>query len=814
MKNYLYSSCMYVLLSLFGLVCYATNTYTFKGNILSQQTHKAIAFANIYDSTSRTFSTTDSLGKFEIRLAAGKYNFEFSCIGFNTIFREVNITKDSTIDISLQEIVQLDGVTVAAEKINKTATMSTSGVTTLSSMSVEKLPAFFGEKDIMKAILLTPGIQSGQEGARGIFVRGGSPDQNLMLFHHATVFNASHIYGFLSVFTTESLKKMDIYKSYIPVQYGGRLSSVLNIEPNFGNTETWKGDYSISFITQKFHIEGPLKKEKTSFNFSIRDCHAGFFTEPIAAKQYKRNGENGTLKYFFYDINAAIQHHVNDKNTLSWSLYTGSDFFTFGEGKEYKRTTKYSKDYTQRKLSWQNIANSIEWKTNLKKQTIYNAYAYSFYNLSAKQQFAIVERNYTNLSNDIHKTQYNNASKINEHKWLTMLEHAIKDMHHLNYGIKFNARTFHINTIDAKVYDSTNNIIQSEKYVNPKVNTLDFYAFADYRFTWKNKLELNAGMQLFLYHVNKKSIFYPQPRAELIYHPINGMSLRAAVSRTVQPMHLLTNNTGDILNDIWVPATSKIKPETAWQYAGGIQYDHPKGYSASIDAYYKTMHHLSEYKYGTTFIVNNMAWDEQLLNSGTGKAYGLELFFAKTKGQFTAWLKYNLGWSKRQYPELNDGKTFYYKYDRRHDISIILQYKLKKHFDFTMAWTYGTGWRMTTPNTTYASDETLYNYDRNNEPLTGSQDFMTVWNERNNYVLPAYHHLDIGMNYTKQAKRVKHVLNISIYNVYNHMNIFTVFRDSEIDELGNKTRQYKQLSMFPIIPSIGYTISFEIKKEK
>ena len=226
------------------------------------------------------------------------------------------------------------------------------------------------------------------------------------------------------------------------------------------------------------------------------------------------------------------------------------------------------------------------------------------------------------------------------------------------------------------------------------------------------------------------------------------------------------------------------------------------------------MQHLTEYKYGTTFILNKIAWDDQLLNSGTGKAYGMELFFAKTKGQFTAWLKYNLGWSTRNYPELNDGKTFYYKYDRRNDISIVLQYKLKKHFDFSVAWTYGTGWRMTTPNSNYASDATLHNYDIANEPLTGSQNMNTYWNSRNNYVLPAYHHLDIGMNYTKQGKRVLHQLNISVYNVYNRKNIFTVFRQTEEDKNGNSYKVFKQLSMFPAIPSIGYSIHFEVKKNK
>ncbi len=787
----------------------AQNLFTFKGKITEQKSKEAIPFANMYDSVLNIHSTSDIEGNFELQLKEDVYHFEISSVGYQTTYITLNLNRNIAMPIQLRQDVQLDEVTVTTEKLSKTAEMNTSGMTTLSSASVERLPAFLGEKDIMKAVLLTPGIQSGQEGARGIFVRGGSPDQNLILFHHAPVYNASHIYGFLSVFTTESLKKMDIYKSYIPVQYGGRLSSVINIEPNFGNTDHWKGDYSISFITSKFHIEGPLKKDKTSININIRDCHAGFFTEPVARMQYKKKNKDGTLKYFFYDINAAIQHKVNEKNTLSWSFYAGSDFFTFGESNDFPRATNYYKETSRRKLGWMNIASTAEWKTQLKKINISNSYNFSFYKLDSRQTLGIIYRDYTRLSNDISNTQYNTFSSISENGWQTRIEQAIRKNHQLNYGIKLSQRTFTINQVHVTIKDSTGNVFTDNFSRQPKVPALEFYPFLDYSFTWKDKLELNAGVQFFVYHAKGKTFFYPQPRAEIIYHPVSGLSLRSSVVRTVQPMHLLTNNTGDILNDVWVPATARVEPETAWQYSGGVQYDHLKGYTASIDAYYKTMYHLSEYRYGTTFILDNIAWDEQLLNSGRGTSYGLELFFAKTKGQFTAWFKYNLGWSTRQYPELNEGKMFYYKYDRRHDVSIVLQYKLKKHFDFTAAWTYGTGWRMTTPKSQYTSDQTLYNYDKENEPLIGNQGLITYWNERNNYVLPAYHHLDISMNYTKQGKRAKHQFNVSVYNLYNRMNIFTVYRDSDVDADGNRFRKYKQLSMFPVIPSLGYTISFE-----
>ncbi len=783
------------------------------GKIKDNSTNEIIPYANIYDSIHNIFATSDSNGLFEISLPAGNYNFQFSMIGYQTIYKEIILTKNTTIQVDLKPDVHLEEVVVTSEKVSKTAQINASGLTTISSVSVERLPAFLGEKDIMKAVLLTPGIQSGQEGSRGIFVRGGSPDQNLMLFHNAPVYNVAHIYGFLSVFTIESLSKMDIHKSYIPVQYGGRLSSVINIEPNFGNTDRWKGDFSIGFITSKFHIEGPIKKDKTSLNISIRECHIGLFSAPLAKKQYKKAGEDGTLKYYFFDLNAALQHKVNDKNTLSWSMYVGNDFYTFGQSKSKAYNGGFYKNGFTNSLKWMNATNSIEWKTNLKKLTISNFYNFSFYKLNSGQRYVNVDRNYKLYTNNIYTTNYNTLSKITENGWQTNIEHRINENHQLNYGIKFSNRIFTVNDVRSNVQDSNKTLVKADTFVQPKVITYDFYAYADYLFSWKKKIDIKTGLQLFTYHAKGKTFFYPQPRVEIIYHPITMLSLRTSVLQTIQPMHLLTNNTGDIQNDTWVPATAKVQPETSWQYSGGIQLDHPKGYTASIDAYYKTMKHLSEYKYGTTFIIDKIAFDEQLLNSGVGKAYGVEFFFAKTKGQFTAWAKYNLGWSNRQYPELNEGKPFYYKYDRRHDVSLVLQYKMKKHFDFSISWTYGTGWRITTPSAKYASDQTISNYDNANMPLVGNQNLSTYWNSRNNYVLPAYHHLDIGMNYTKEAKRVTHQLNVSIYNVYNNLNIFSVYRDADVDNNGNKYSKYKQLSLFPILPSIGYTVKFEKRKQ-
>jgi hypothetical protein len=322
----------YLLFPFLVIACFyshAQNKFVLKGKIMGNYSYEQIPFANIYDSVNHIFAQSDSNGAFELKLKAGDYHFEISSIGYELVKKIVHLDKNTMLEILMNPDTRLGEVVVTSEKYSKTAEMNSSGITTITSASIDRLPAFAGEKDILKAVLLTPGVQSGQEGARGIFVRGGSPDQSLLLFHNAPVYNVAHIYGFLSVFTSESLSKMDIYKTYIPVQYGGRLSSVINIEPNFGNTDHWKMDFTIGAITSKAHIEGPLKKNKTSMNFNIRECHAGVFTGPLSEKQYHDAGDDGYLRYYFYDINGAIRHKINDKQTLSWSLYAGNDFYTF-----------------------------------------------------------------------------------------------------------------------------------------------------------------------------------------------------------------------------------------------------------------------------------------------------------------------------------------------------------------------------------------------------------------------------------------------------------------------------------------------------
>lgn len=794
-----------------------TEKYDLSVQVADYTTGQGIAYATYYDSLNQIQGTADSLGKFKLTIPKGSYTFEISSVGYQSLKRKINLTENTTISIGLIADLTLGEITIAGQKTQNTVETNASGLTTLSTLSVQKLPSFFGEKDIMRAVLLTPGIQSGQEGARGIFVRGGSPDQNLMIYHKAPIFNASHIYGFLSVFPLEAISKMDIYKSFIPSRFTGRLSSVLDIQPNYGNTNAWKGDYSISFITQKFHIEGPLKKDKTSFNLVLRDCHAGAFVYPVSKTQYKKaSGNDGSISYFFYDINAGIQHKINEHHTLNWSMYSGSDYYHFEEIKNDINVPKDREVYKKllKKLKWMNTNTTLEWNYQKQKLEADLSYHLSVYQLNPVQQSKNQTTRISTGNVSTSNADYKTLSRIIENGLHTTVKQQISKMHQIDYGMDMAYRFFIINKVNRINKDKNNNVISNVEYKNDNVHVLDGFFFADYTLNLKDLVILKTGLQFYQYYDFQKFRFYPLPRIEAIIHPRKEIDLRLSFMQTVQPLHLLTNNTGDIQNDVWVPATKKIAPETAWQVSGGIQYNAEKGYTASIDAYYKQMKHLTEYRYGTFFMLDQLKWEDQLLSTGIGKAYGIEFFAAKTRGQFTAWMKYSLGWSKRQFPELNQGDWYYYKYDRRHDFSIVLQYKMKKHFDFTVSWTYGTGWRLTSPQSQYTTDYSIALIDLNNAQLTGSQGMALYWDKKNDYIMPAYHHLDISMNYTKKAKRCTHQFNVSVYNVYNNFNVFTIYRDAATDANGNEYTKYVQLSMFPVLPSLGYTVNFDIKTKK
>lgn len=749
-------------------------------------------------------------GFFSIELKEDKYIFEISYLGYATKYLVVNLNQNINLDILLSTENTLNEVIIQSSRIKKIAESSKSGVNTISTTLLKSIPEFLGEKDILRALQLLPGVQSGNEGQRGIFVRGGSPDQNLMQYDNATIYNVAHMYNILSTFSSDAINQVELHKSYIPTKFSNRLSSVTNIEPSFGDLNKLKINFGFSPLFSNINVQTPIKKDKASININLRECHIGLFSKPISAKQFARSKSisGGSISYFFYDINTAIQYKINDKNTLKWSFFHSQDFYI--QNSNIDNITESSSSFFDEtnNLKWYNITNSIGIETKMKKNiSMLNQIHFSNYKI--KYIFDIEDKFYS--PNFINNYSFNNisVSKTNELSFLSDWNKSFSSNISLNFGHRTNMRWFDVNKTKLTFYDSTKTILEQEDGAVSTYQPIESFFYADFHHKISPKIQYSIGLQSTAYYINKKTFLYALPKFQIIYTPITIMSVRSSVTYNMQPIHLLASLQNGIQNDIWVPAIPQFRPQTAWQYSGGIQFDFKKQYTISVDAYYRKMYHQVEYAGSSNFISSAKSWEEQIAGNGTGKSYGIDFFANKYLGQFTAWAKYNLSWSNRNFEEINDGKNFFFKYDKRHDFSINLQYKLKEHFDFSLSWVYTSGMRATVPIAKYATNQTINNYKQAYELLFGEQDQEYEYSERNSYLLPAYHHLDIGMNYTKQKKNTKHVFNVSIYNVYNRLNVFSIFRVKNTDDNGNKFITYKQLTLFPILPSISYRIYFE-----
>ncbi|QQR98309.1 MAG: carboxypeptidase-like regulatory domain-containing protein [Sphingobacteriales bacterium] len=791
---------------------YSIDKYIFSGSIQDINNKEYLIAATLVDTNNNNnFIITDLNGMFSIELDSGEYIFEVSYLGYQNQFYKIILDRNINLDILLSTQNTLGEVLIQSNRIKKTAEMNKSGINSLSVELLKNMPEFLGEKDILKALQLMPGVQSGNEGQRGIFVRGGSPDQNLMQYDNATIYNVAHMYNILSTFSSDAITNVDLHKSYLPAKFSNRLSSITDIQPSFGDLNKIKFNFGISPLFSNFNLQIPIKKEKASININLRDCHVGLFSGPLSAKQFEKSSElqGGSIVYYFYDINTAIQYKINEKHTLRWSFFHSQDFYKQTSLIDRIENVSDQKYYSEvNYLRWYNITNSIGIESKINdKLTVLNQFHFS--NYKVKYTYNLHDKFYTYNYNYNYFYDNNSISKIQEISLLSDWKQNFNEKYNLNFGFRTNFKYFDVNNISEKDYDSTKTLISQSNGVISKYKQIESFLYADFHHKINSKLEYTFGLQATLVSVQSKSFLYALPKFQFIYTPIPILSIRNSITYNMQPLHLLASLQNGIQSDIWVPAIAKIQPQTAWQYSGGLQFNFKKQYTISVDAYYRKMYHQIEYAGSNNFISNTESWENQVALDGTGKSYGLEFFANKYLGQFTAWAKYNLSWSKRHFDELNDGKEYFFKYDKRHDFSINLQYKLKKHFDFSISWVYTSGMRATIPIAKYTTNQTINLYKNNNSTMYGNQEQDYQYSERNSYVLPAYHHLDIGMNYTKERKNLKHVFNVSIYNIYNRLNIFSIFRvNSYSQDLGYYTK-YKQLTLFPILPSISYRIYFE-----
>ena len=758
--------------------------------VLIDEANQPVRNANITAENKKL--KADSLGYATIKVNKGKVLIQITSINHYPFSESFQVNSDTTILCSIQQRVSLlNAVTVRSSK-NVTKNQMSTQVITIETL--KRLPVLLGEIDPLKTITLLPGIKSGGEASAGIYVRGGGPDQNLILLDGVNIYNPNHLLGFFSVFNGDAIKSIEVLKGGFPAEYGGRLSSVININSRDGDLKSLKGSASIGLISSKLSIEAPIQKGKSSFIISGRRTYIDQVAGVVAKKRINGNG------YYFYDINARANYLINDKNKLSFTFFNGRDNFSFKntDGLERKFNTLWGS--TVAAINWEQ---KINYK--LQQQTSIN---YNQFNLDSKFGFSTISFLFTSGLKDVQaKTDW----QLKQYNWLNLKW----GVHYTNHtfrpgagGVNAGVQQFKL-ALKNKYAHEAAAYASADLDVVPNLNAILGVRFSHFNQVGPTEQSVydNDGFptgEIINYKKGESIAKYSnwEPRVSLRYKLNETQSLKFSFANTAQYLQLATTSGASFPSDLWVPVSKRIKPGRANQIAFGYFRNFKANvYEFSAEAYYKSLTNQIEFKPGANLLLNANLENEMIF--GKGKAYGLELFFQKKEGRLTGWIGYTISRTDRTFAELNQGKTFPYRYDRTHDLSIVGSYKINKKWDFSAVFVYGTGNALTLP-----VGRLTYNLGFNgtlNQPIFTNVD---LYGAVNDFRLPSYHRLDINFNYTpkpKSTKKFKSNWNFGLYNVYNRYNPYFIYLNVNED---TQKIQGKKVFLFPIVPSINWNIKF------
>ncbi|MDO8929500.1 MAG: TonB-dependent receptor plug domain-containing protein, partial [Bacteroidota bacterium] len=662
---------------------------------------------------------------------------------------------------------------------------------------LQMVPSLMGENDLMRAFQLLPGVQGGKEGTSGIYVRGGSPDQNLVLLDDMALYYVNHIAGFISVFNPDAIKNIDFYKGGFPARYGGRLSSIMDIRMKEGNMTDFKGSLSIGLLTSKITFEGPIMKNKTSYIISVRRSPLDLFTRSF---QYFNSNGNYSAGYSLYDLNLKINHILDTKNRLYLSLYSGRDRILIKQ-KDFSSKPEYPFSFKSKNdLNWGNSCLSFRWNHTFSQNLFGNFTAglTKFYYNSETDIYKIEKT----TKKDIGTTFNHLNSSVNDVTAKIDFDYY-QSKHQLKFGLGSIAHQFLPSTNNvSKIGEADNNINVSMN--SPKLKPWEFYTYIEDKYLLTRKLSLNTGLNLSCFTIDKKSYISIQPRITGNYHITDKLSLKSAYSQMVQALHLLSNNDAGLSTDLWVPATKDLPPQNSKLFAISIsgKLSQKKSIDWSIEAFYKTMNNLIEFSDGASFFSGETDWQQKVEKDGKGKVHGIELLIHKKIGKTTGWIAYTLSKNMREFENLNFGEPFPYKYDRRNDFAITFNHQLNNKIDLSASWIFESGNAITLPSTKY--DLYVLEEKKNYGGIGYIYNDVHIYGKRNNYRTPSYHRLDVSINLHKELKKGTRTWTIGLYNTYSRLNPYYLYFD--YDKTGNQ--KLYSFSLFPILPSISYNYRF------
>ncbi|MCR5193662.1 MAG: TonB-dependent receptor [Bacteroidales bacterium] len=786
-------------------------SHTISGIVTDSSSGETLIGAAVMDMRSGKGVLTNAQGRYSLTLKSDSVTLRISYMGYKTVTDAILLKSNIKLNYKLISSIELKTVVVRGERIDNAKSSQISAV----QIPIERLkavPVLFGEADIVKALQLLPGVQSGSEGNSGFYVRGGGPDENLFLLDGVPIYNVSHMGGFFSAFNTDAVKNVTLYKGSFPAHFSGRLSSVLDVTTNNGNDKHLHGNASIGFISAKFNLEGPIRTERTTFCLSARRTYADFLLQPLVKKLADNNDYKLRAGYYFYDLNGKLTHRFNDRSRLFASYYMGSDVI-------YTRIRTLATDVQEQYLNfdtkWGNIVASARWNYELTPKLFMNVTgAYTRYNNTIGVNYETTTLATEETDSQSSEFKMNYVSKINDVSLRTDLEYTPDPNHIVKFGASATHHIFqpevadmHLDAYSAEVMNSS--FILDTTVNHSKILAEEMSLYAEDDWSINDAVKINYGLNLSGFAVHDK--FYPtlQPRLSGRIMLGEGLSLKTGYAYMTQFMHLLSTTSVSMPTDLWVPVTENIAPMYSHQVAAGLFYEMGGIGDLSVEGYYKKMHNLLEYKDGASFFGSDESWEEKVV-IGDGWAYGIELLLQRNFGNLTGWIGYT--WSKtmrlfdRPGQEINNGEAFPAKYDRRHDLSIVLSYKLNDKIDFSATWVFSSGNAATLSMQEYAQAQETANDYANVDP-NGWTGYLSNPGKRNNFRMPDYHRMDIGANFHRSFKNCSRTISVSVYNLYNRKNPYMIYESHE-HRYQNYNGALVQLSIFPILPSVAYTLKF------
>jgi hypothetical protein len=759
---------------LFQLNANSQQNSTISGNIEDAHTGEGLIGATIsVAELPGKGASTNAYGFYSLTLPAGEYTVVVQYIGYETKSVKVKLSGSQRMDFSLNlKSNELQEVVVTTTKKNDNVIRTQTGMQKLDMKEIKNIPVLFGEKDVLKTIQLLPGIKASGEGSSGFNVRGGASDQNLILLDEAVVYNASHLLGFFSVFNSDAIKDLAIYKGNEPAEYGGRLASVLDIKMKDGNDKTTQVSGGLGLISSRLSIEGPLVKDKGSFIISGRRTYLDMFL------RWSGNSDINDIKLYFYDFNLKANYKVNQKNRIFLSGYFGKDAMglssfglKWGNG---TGTFRWNHLFSDRLFSNTSVIfSNYSYKINIKSGGDINIIS-RIQDIGLKQDFQY----YLNSSNTFSFGFNSIYHKIIPGAITSSGETDLKSLTN-KYGLENAA------------YLSFKSSFSDAFNVEAGLRYTSFGLYGPGNFYTYDKEGNTTDTAYYKSFKNVQTYYNFEPRLTLSYVLSPELSLKAAYARNVQNLHLLSNSTSGSSTDLWIPSSNNVKPEIADQFSVGYYRNFKNNlYEFSGEVYYKALQNQIDYKNGAELSLNDNVESQILF--GSGRAYGLELLIKKTQGRFSGWISYTLSRTERKIEGINNGLYYPAKQDKPHDISVVCLYELNKKWNLSATWVFSSGNAVTYPIGKYQ--------------ISG-KNMMLYSDERNSSRMPAYHRLDLSATWQlKKTQKFESSLNFSMYNFYGRENAYTItFRDSDSDD--TKTEAVLT-SLFRTIPSITYNFKF------